>query len=65
MNKQENTYEVNIDFDEASKAWRQNKEYKGYGYFTYTTKCKQLTKTGKQCRRLCSPNSDYCYQHQC
>jgi len=28
--------EVNIDFDEASKAWRENKTYIGNGCFQYT-----------------------------
>lgn len=63
MNIQENIYEVNIDFDEASKEWRSNKKYEGNGYFIYKIKCKQQTKLGKKCSRLCSQNSDYCFQH--
>ena len=28
-------YDVNIDFDEASKQWRKNKIHVGDGHFTY------------------------------
>jgi hypothetical protein len=55
--------EVNINFNESSYLWRQNKKYIGNGYFKYTTKCIQLTKSGKKCTRLCKQNSDYCFQH--
>lgn len=44
--------EHNIDFDEASHAWRQNKKYLGKGYFKY--KCKFL-----ECDNLL-----YCYTTQ-
>jgi hypothetical protein len=30
-----NEFSVNIDFDEASKAWRSNKKSVGNGMFTY------------------------------
>ena len=30
-------YEVNIDFDEASEAWRANKKYIGNGSYKYIT----------------------------
>ena len=30
-------YEVNIDFDEASEAWRANKKYVGNGTYKYIT----------------------------
>ena len=40
-------YEVNIDFDEASRAWRENKKSMKNGQFIYTcTKCKRITKKG-------------------
>lgn len=54
---------MDINFDESSAAWRINKKYIGNGYFVYTSKCNKLTKTGKQCSRLCKPNSNYCFQH--
>jgi hypothetical protein len=55
---------TSIDFDESSRAWRQNKKYIGNGYFIYIMKCKQLTKQGKKCSRICCLNSDYCFQHK-
>ena len=41
--------EFGIDFDEASRSWRENKKVKGNGMFAY--KCNQLTKEGKTCTR--------------
>jgi hypothetical protein len=41
--------EFGIDFDEASKCWRENKKSKGNG--TYVYKCTHLTKNGKPCRK--------------
>ena len=41
-------YEVNIDFDEASKAWMKNKIKLNYGEFRYC--CLQLTKKGEKCK---------------
>ena len=39
-------YEVNIDFDEASEAWRANKKYIGNGSYKYiTSKLNTLVKT--------------------
>jgi hypothetical protein len=41
---------VDIDFDEASLAWRANKKSIGRGYFAY--KCAYIhTHNGKHCRR--------------
>lgn len=42
-------YEVNIDFDGASKAWRQNKINLGGGQFAY--KCLYIHSDGKQCHK--------------
>ena len=41
--------EFGIDFDEASKCWRQNKKYIGNGMFVYI--CGYIHSNGKQCRR--------------
>lgn len=54
MNKKEQIeyipkYEVNIDFDEASKKWRRNKKAKRGGYFIYC--CGSLKSNGKYCRK--------------
>ena len=50
-------FEVKIDFEEASKAWRGNKRYINGGYFKY--KCQYKHTNGKQCYRLteaCKPS---------
>jgi hypothetical protein len=41
--------EVKINFDEASRLWRQNKKYIGNGKFVYI--CNYVNSCGKQCRR--------------
>ena len=38
-----------FDFDYASKCWRENKKYKGKGYFEYI--CNYIHSDGKRCRR--------------
>jgi hypothetical protein len=55
-------YEVNIDFDEASTAWRANKKSIGNGTFKYI--CCGLTKTGNKCNRQPLENSEYCKIHK-
>ena len=42
-------YEVNIDFDEASEAWKSNKKYMGNGTYKYV--CCGHYKNGKSCNR--------------
>ena len=49
-------YEVNIDFDEASAAWRSNKKPVGDGTFKYI--CCGITKTGNKCVREPLQNSE-------
>ena len=49
------TYEVNIDFDEASIAWRANKLLVGEGHYAY--KC-------DSCNRRKAPGSDLCRVHR-
>lgn len=41
--------EIKIDFDYASKCWRQNKKYVGNGYFVYT--CNYIRSNGIRCRK--------------
>ena len=48
---QQPLYEVNIDFDEASDAWKANKKSIGNGQYKYV--CSKTTKTGKKCNRKC------------
>ena len=38
-----------IDFDYASKCWRENKKYKGKGMFVYI--CHYVNSNNKRCRR--------------
>jgi hypothetical protein len=54
-------YEVNINFDEASEAWRANKKYIGNGHYKYI--CCQKTKAGNQCKRESLKFCDYCKMH--
>ena len=40
---------MEIDFDEASAAWRENKKHLGNGWFAY--KCVYIHSNGKQCNK--------------
>lgn len=53
-------YCVDIDFDLAEKAWRENKKPIGNGMFKYV--CKGITKKGEQCNNKPSDNG-FCYIH--
>jgi hypothetical protein len=52
---------VDIDFDEASNAWKSNKKSTGNGCYKYI--CIKITKTGKQCKNDSLRNCDYCRFH--
>ena len=55
-------YEVNIDFDEASEAWRANKKYIGNGSYKYITpKLNTLIKhtTNNNTSRRCVQQTQY------
>jgi hypothetical protein len=54
-------YEVNIDFDEASRAWKANKKSIGNGSYKYV--CCGITKTGNKCNRQSLDFVDYCKIH--
>ena len=54
-------YEVNINFDEATKIWRSNKKSIGNGSFIYICGC--LCKTGKKCKNKPLKNKQHCYIH--
>lgn len=41
-------YEVNIDFDEASRCWKINKSSLGNGTYKYV--CGAITKSGNKCK---------------
>jgi hypothetical protein len=55
-------YEVNIDFDEASNAWKMNKKYVGNGTYKYV--CPIIKKDGIQCGKSCYKSIDYCWSHR-
>jgi hypothetical protein len=54
-------YNVEINFDEASEAWRANKKYVGNGHYKYI--CCQKTKSGNQCKRESLKFCDHCKMH--
>ena len=54
-------YTVDIDFDEASSAWRANKKPIKNGCFKYL--CCQKTLSGNPCKRERLINDSYCKQH--
>jgi len=51
-------YEVNIDFDEASAAWKANKKSTGGGCYRYI--CKH---GNKNCKRNPIPGCEFCSKH--
>ena len=59
----ENTalYEVNIDFDEASEAWKSNKRSIGNGSYKYV--CAKKGKNNNCCLSKCLPGEIYCKTH--
>ncbi len=54
-------YEVNIDFDEASEAWRANKKSIGNGSYKYL--CAKRSKNNNCCVNKCIYGEDYCKTH--
>jgi len=56
-----NLYKVEIDFDEASNAWKSNKKYIGNGTYKYI--CCHKTKSGKNCSKTNLSDSNYCIIH--
>jgi hypothetical protein len=54
-------YIVEIDFDDASEAWKANKKYMGNGMYKYI--CLQKTKTGNACKNTALADSDFCKVH--
>jgi len=54
-------FEVNIDFDEASEAWRANKKSIGNGSYKYL--CAKLNKNNNCCANKCIYGENYCKTH--
>jgi hypothetical protein len=59
------TFDVNIDFDEASAAWHANKKSMGNGTYKYL--CNALnSSTGKTCKRVtCKNGNQYEFMLAC
>lgn len=55
------TFEVDIDFDEASKYWNANKKKTGNGTYKYV--CGKLLKTGKFCKQNRQSGREFCSMH--
>ena len=57
-------FDVNIDFDDASVAWKENKKSIGNGQYKYIcTKLLKNNKNNKKCNRKCGLNSEFCKMH--
>lgn len=54
-------YEVNIDFDAASEAWKANKMSIGNGSYRYV--CCKRGKNNNMCISKCLPGEHYCRVH--
>jgi hypothetical protein len=54
-------FEVNIDFDEASEAWKANKRTIGNGSYKYV--CAKKNKNNNNCSIKCLPGEIYCKTH--
>ena len=55
-------YEVNIDFDEASKAWHQNKKKLEEGTYIYV--CGKPTLKGTPCQNKPMNGKCVCFKHK-
>jgi hypothetical protein len=54
-------YEVNIDFDQSSEAWKANKKSNGNGTYKYV--CAKRNKNNGFCALKCLPGEIYCKTH--
>jgi hypothetical protein len=61
MSKYITLYEVNIDFDAASEAWKSNKRSIGNGSYKYV--CTKRYKNNNCCITKCLHGEDYCKKH--
>jgi hypothetical protein len=63
QSKYENSalYEVNIDFDMASEAWKANKKSIGNGSYKYI--CAKRGKNNNTCLNKCLHGENYCKTH--
>jgi hypothetical protein len=61
IKKMEELCDVNIDFDGASEAWKNNKKSIGNGSYKYIC---LVEKNGKKCGKSCYKELVYCWQHR-
>ena len=61
-NTSKSTFPVEIDFDDASACWRQNKKVLPNGMYKYI--CTQLKRDGKPCGIACYKTGDTCWIHR-
>jgi hypothetical protein len=54
-------FDVIIDFDDASTAWKSNKRSIGQGSYTYI--CDRRGKNNNYCISKCLPGENYCKTH--
>ena len=57
---------LTIDFDECSKAWRENKNILKNGMFSYKKQKRNFCHTdcdGKKCKKKRKIDSDFCEKH--
>jgi hypothetical protein len=54
-------FDINIDFDDASNAWKLNKKSIGNGCYKY--KCIKINKNGNACKNESLYNCNYCRYH--
>ena len=59
--KMNQIYEVVIDFDGASEAWKSNKKSIGNGSYKYV--CQKVGNRGTNCISKCLPGQHYCKTH--
>ena len=58
----EHLFEVNIDFDDASKEWHKNKRSIGNSQYRYI--CEIQTNKKGTCNKVCYQSSDKCWIHR-
>ena len=61
MQTRSQTTTVQIDFDEASAAWKANKIPKGNG--TYTYRCSAILRSGGPCTQPAQCHKETCKRH--
>ena len=61
-NDEKYEYDVSIDFDEASKLWKQNKKRGNNGTYKYICAC--ITKKGITCNKSTWKGEDVCWIHR-